>query len=431
MPSSVSGRLVLGIVGLILLGPLVPGQASADRGAFPEDRLRYHEDAQNAIAAWNGREEVLLLTTDLRADGNGKLLELLPLPSVPTSITMGDKKQFSDFVEMFNAKVKAVDALKAPKARARSGEDDSVQVLFQRSLRAHNITVARVLDLDHFTAWVYKLAVEGGLKKYVVTDEMRAGIRDHLARGINVFVFDIVEVGPEPASQDPVIYRFKTDRLYYPMAITAASYGNNLGRYPTVNLFMLVDGSIAADGARFFALERGRGFNESLRFNQSEIGAVSPEMRSLFRDGARAARLYSTGGYFEKDNWKRFEDVSIPRYRVEWLHPAEKYGPSSSKAEAPEGAFLTGFLPTLLLCVVGITVAYRVKRHWPAGGVTPAGAPRPSCRRPCSMRATGRTGSASPLVHSYPRPPVHSPLRRGPPRGASRGKGPPRPRSLL
>jgi hypothetical protein len=363
MPPSSLKRLVPCLVALLFLLPLFPTPASADRGAIPEGRLRYHEDAQNAIAAWNGREEVLMLTTDIGASDDGRLLEMLPLPSVPTKISLGNATQFGKFVDLFNAKVDALDARKAAKAGARSASITShVEVIFHQGIGAHDITVAWINDPDIFAWWVRNLALKNGFNDYFVTEEMKAGVRDHLMRGISVFVFDILNVTPDVKSQDPVIYRFPTTRLYYPMAITAASYGNNGGRYPVVNLFLLVNGRIPPAGANFFALSRGRGFDETVGFSQDELGNVSPEISSLFRDGAQAAHLYSTGGFFEKDNWKKFQDVVIPRSRILWSDGSVR--PQSVYLEGGKGAFLTGLVPAMLLCAVGFLVLFRERKQW-------------------------------------------------------------------
>ena len=49
--------------------------------------VRFFEPSQNALIAWNGQEEILYLTTDVRASRASKVLEVLPLPSQPRSLS--------------------------------------------------------------------------------------------------------------------------------------------------------------------------------------------------------------------------------------------------------------------------------------------------------------------------------------------------------
>jgi len=366
MISTGAKRLVLGLAAVLLLVAMIPTTASADRGAIPFRGVRYSEEAQNAIAAWNGKEEVLFLTTDIVADREGKILEMLPLPSVPVSISLGERTQFLAFLDGFNSKVAEADGAGARQATGARGKsfDPPVQILFQQSIGVHNLTVAKVNSTTRFAEWVGYFAQAHGVLDYWIRDEMVQGVKAHLARGIDCFVFDVLNVSPKVKSLDPIVYRFKTDRLYYPMAITAASFGNDGGRYPKVNLFLLVDGQIQMAGQKFFAMEQGRGFNERLDFNQSELDTVSPAIRSLFRHGARAAHLYTTEGRFVKDNWTHFEDVVIPKSQVRWSEPYTRLRPADEILEGSRGVFLTSLMPALLLSIVMISVLFRLRKQW-------------------------------------------------------------------
>ena len=60
------------------------GRAAADRGSISlRPNIKLYEPNQRAIIAWNGRTEILLLSTDLRASAPTKVLEVLPLPAEP------------------------------------------------------------------------------------------------------------------------------------------------------------------------------------------------------------------------------------------------------------------------------------------------------------------------------------------------------------
>jgi hypothetical protein len=58
--------------------------------------------------------------------------------------------------------------------------------------------------------------------------------QSYIAQDINFFVFDFIEVTSEPKSIEPIVYRFDTDFLYYPLKISALAEG-----WTDINLFLL------------------------------------------------------------------------------------------------------------------------------------------------------------------------------------------------
>jgi len=356
---------VLSLATLLLLVPLFQGPAAADRGGIPMGYLHYSEEAQNAIAAWNGREEVLILSTDLRADKSGKLLEMLPLPSAPSSISRGDRRQFDTFIELFNLKAK--DRPPVSNDGARSAEpagNASVQILFQQSIGAHNLTAAKVTSCDHFAEWVKGFAAESGVEDYSIGSRMNLSVEDHLKRGICFFVFDVVEIGPKLRSQDPIIYRFNTTSLYYPVAITAASGDNNGRGYPAVNLFLLVDGQIDQGSTKFHGLRQGKGFEESIRFTSSELGRVSGDIRSLFKGGAQAAYMYSSGAVLNDQTWTAFLDVAILKSQVRWSAASSYWQEPEVHVESGQVPVLTFSFSTLIVAIVMTGGIFRLRKYW-------------------------------------------------------------------
>ena len=70
------GLLLVICVGLITMS-LAPA-VLADRGMLPISDVSVYGPGQKAIIAWNGDEEILILSTDVRADSDSKVLEILP-----------------------------------------------------------------------------------------------------------------------------------------------------------------------------------------------------------------------------------------------------------------------------------------------------------------------------------------------------------------
>lgn len=73
--------------------------AAADMGVVPPGNVSVYEPGQKAIIAWNGEEEVLILSTDVRGSESSWAVELLPLPSCPEEPKAG---RFDSFVGIQN-----------------------------------------------------------------------------------------------------------------------------------------------------------------------------------------------------------------------------------------------------------------------------------------------------------------------------------------
>ncbi|HJH27131.1 MAG TPA: hypothetical protein C5S37_10290 [Methanophagales archaeon] len=62
---------------------LAPSLVFADKGMIvvgPRE-VSLQESGQNAIVAWNGDEEIIILSTDAKSSESTLVLEVLPLPS--------------------------------------------------------------------------------------------------------------------------------------------------------------------------------------------------------------------------------------------------------------------------------------------------------------------------------------------------------------
>ena len=74
-------RLIILLLVLLTLNT----SAYGDMGAIPLiPNVQVFEPNQRAIIAWDGEEEILLLSTDLSASKPTKILEILPVPNEST-----------------------------------------------------------------------------------------------------------------------------------------------------------------------------------------------------------------------------------------------------------------------------------------------------------------------------------------------------------
>ena len=271
------------ILSTLLISPL----ASADRGMIivgPEE-ITLEESGQNAIVAWNGDEEVIILSTDAKSSGSTLVLELLPLPSNPKKVEEGSFDSFEKLTKMVNEKVEYA---WEEAGQRMLGVEKGVEITFHKKIGAHDVTVVKVNDLDQFVNWVGDFTTEKGFKNVKISPEFRDTVKSYLKRDIKFFVFDVIEASKDEQSVKPLVYRFKTDYLYYPLEITAAS---DAGRsYSRVNIFLISNERIdkkfveLATGIDHFDYwVRTTGFDHDIYLSKEELKEVSPELEDLFK----------------------------------------------------------------------------------------------------------------------------------------------------
>lgn len=261
---------------------LLAGTAGwADRGSIPFiPYVKIFEPKQRAMIAWNGTEEILLLSTDLRASAATKVLEVLPLPSEPT-VKKGSLDTFVTARRIIN---KHLALLYARRRRARGGTSLGMaqkappagEVTFHKKIGPHDVSVTRVLRGDGFVDWVEKYLNKQGVEKVVIDDKLKAIVEEYIRDKFQWFVFDVVEVGIELKSLEPIQYRFKTDSLFYPLRITMLEEGRT-----TIELLVLTRKPLSKFPA--LPMKRVKLKHPLIRISDTELRTISRDMRDLLR----------------------------------------------------------------------------------------------------------------------------------------------------
>ena len=266
------------ILGLVFS---LPQLASADRGSIPwgnwdaQNMPEIYEPAQNAIIAWNGKEEILLLSTDLKASKPTKVLEVLPLPSEPI-VTRGDVATFAKINALINDELRQNwFGGKGPgDTRAASG---AAEVTFHEKIGSHDIRVVHVLESSEFEQWIRDFFKKEGAGSQQISPVLLATIEQYLLDGYHWFVFDVVELGLQLKSNDAIQYRFASDKFYYPMRISATDSGET-----NIRLVALSERGLSS----YLGLpqETIRQAHRKLQPKTEKIAAINQEIASLFND---------------------------------------------------------------------------------------------------------------------------------------------------
>ena len=266
------------VLGLVFFQPQL---GFADRGSIPwgnwdaQNMPEIFEPAQNAIIAWNGKEEILLLSTDLKASKPTKVLEVLPLPSEPI-VTRGDVASFAKINALINEELRQnwFGGKGLGDTRAASGA--AAEVTFHEKIGAHDIRVVHVLESSDFEQWIRDFFKKEGTVRQQISPVLLATIEQYLLDGYHWFVFDVVELGLQLKSNDAIQYRFATDKFYYPMRISATDSGET-----NIRLIALTERGLS----RYIGLpqESIRQAHRKLQVETAKIANINQEMANLFR----------------------------------------------------------------------------------------------------------------------------------------------------
>lgn len=274
--------------------------AGADRGSIPFKKgARIFEPTQHALLAWNGEEEILLLSTDLSASESTMVLEVLPLPSEP-QVKKGDVQVFVRATEIIKRKL-AEAGSKATGGKylgARGEKEPAGEVTFHERIGSHDISVTHVLDEAGFLAWVTGYLDSAGVENPNVPEPLREVVEEYMREGLGWFVFDVVSLDEMPKTSEAIQYRFKTDHLYYPLKITRTESG-----FTEINLLILTTrllGSFPGHSRREIEL-----LHDPVSLSDMELMGLSREMYELLGEpresNLRIWRIKGDLASFKKD----------------------------------------------------------------------------------------------------------------------------------
>jgi len=153
--------ILLAILLGYLLSLVFTPSALANKGMLAWPRVHgLEESAQNAIVGWNGKEEVLILSTDIRASGQSTVLEILPLPNSPKESKEAELESFEKLAEMIRKK----QIRKRPRLSwfwtGSLLRVPGIVITFHEQVGPHEVTVAKVNDLDYFLWWINNFTQE-------------------------------------------------------------------------------------------------------------------------------------------------------------------------------------------------------------------------------------------------------------------------------
>jgi len=255
---------------------LLTVSALADRGMVPLSDALVYGPGQKAIVAWNGVEEILILSTDVYADRESSVLEILPLPSRPEYINATDLSPFEAIADL-------LPRVAAP-GRGKSLGQGDVEVVFHEKIGSHDITVVRAQDAVALEDWVNGYLGKAGMKERISSKRLAGLVNRYIADGYPYFVLDLIDAKTEPKSVQPIIYRFRSPALYFPLRISTLASGTT-----DITIFAISKGPVFdRDLPGSLSIARSGSLKQPLRFRVggSALRSIDPRIGSILGDAA-------------------------------------------------------------------------------------------------------------------------------------------------
>lgn len=199
--------------------------AHADMGSIPFKKMvRITEPNQDAIIAWNGKEQLLYLQTTLAASEETKVLEVMPLPNRPT-VEEAKPEVFTRCLSLLPKVRVSYDSGGKAGPFGSPLSPPAANVVERKLIGAHDIRIVELLDAKRFSEWV-KTEFGAANENLEIPAPLLSVIDEYSKDGYKWFLFDVVDLKQEAAKKTPLKIRFETDKLYYPMRITRTEKGN-------------------------------------------------------------------------------------------------------------------------------------------------------------------------------------------------------------
>jgi hypothetical protein len=231
----------LSVVSFVFL--LAAAPVRADRGAIPfQPAVTIFEPTQRALIAWNGQEEILILSTDLRASRATKVLEVMPFPAEPR-VTKGDVAVFQRAIKLINSKVYPAPTLSATRGlkqdTAALAAPPPAEITFHERIGPHDVAITRVLNGEGFVDWVNNFLKRASVDNPVIPPRLRSVVQEYLDDEFRWFAFDVVSLEDTFKTLEALQYRFASPALFYPVKISRSNQGQTSMELLVLSPFLL------------------------------------------------------------------------------------------------------------------------------------------------------------------------------------------------
>jgi len=315
-----------------------------------EPDVSVYEPGQKAIVAWNGREEALILSTDVNGDADTFALEIMPLPSNPKTIQEASFESFQTVESLIWANTPATDTFRTT---GESGEATvTISITFHEKIGAHDITVVNVTDASHLSSWAESFLQRNNISENLQMQKVEPIIDDYLKQGFHYFVFDLIEASQQQNSLNPILYKFETSFLYYPLKISSLNPGNS-----KIILFLITEDIVDQLFCHPFSIAEYHYRNQfqwqsssqiQFRVTTQDLNKINPVIGELFN-----GNVWLTALEYEGEMKALTNDLEIHSFVF----------PLSHLAKAIQIAFIAGLIGSGIALVAYASLGALMKKY--------------------------------------------------------------------
>ena len=189
----------------------------------------FEESRQQVVIAWNGKEELLVLSTRQASLLKTKttVISFIPLPGKPLDISAGDSELFQ---KAFDKICRLADEEHPGWKSGRNFEGDFI---FKKEIGSHHITVIEVInkDVDRFYKSIRQYLNEklGADTETFISDTDKRVFEHYIKdRDFRYFVVDLQnsEANGVIKEKEAIAYHFESPYLFFPLYFSQVGGGN-------------------------------------------------------------------------------------------------------------------------------------------------------------------------------------------------------------
>jgi hypothetical protein len=267
---------------ILINGTMVPNPATVAPAQFSAvgKGFSFNEPRQNGVIAWNGKQQILILSTDEsnNIEGGGATLSILPLPGKPISVRPASTQAFDDAMTLVKQRLNMV-------AKGT--------MLLEAKIGTHNIFVWELDRPEDFAGQVRSYIKEkyNGVADAVITPEAEQTVKYYFDQGFRYFAFDLAFMPDQRETKVAIAYRFESPYVYYPLVIS------RIGGVGATQVNLVVFSPSALHHFKGLAHERIEVFgNRTIDLVGDDIRGIDAEMAELMGDQPFKGRIFEIAG---------------------------------------------------------------------------------------------------------------------------------------
>jgi len=132
------------------------------------------QSAQNAVVAWSGEEEIIILSNDIESDEQATVLRIGSLPSNPIEIEEGSFESFEKLVEIMNGKIEKMRENFLGSGKEAGASTAGIEITFQKKIGTQDLTIVKVKEINDFLKWIEDFIEDKGLQTKGISQEFKS-----------------------------------------------------------------------------------------------------------------------------------------------------------------------------------------------------------------------------------------------------------------